>query len=63
MLIQIGGNSATVTPFGSVGYSDGDGTPNARTVRYRPSVIKLALRWILNLFQAVWATPAVKRHE
>ena len=57
MLIQIGENSANVTPFGSLGHSAaGDGTPNARTVRYRPSAIKLTLRWIFNLLPALWAT-------
>jgi hypothetical protein len=62
MLIQIGENSATLTPFGSlarVGHSaDGDGTPIARTGRYRTSAIELALHWIFNLFQAVWTTPS-----
>jgi hypothetical protein len=56
MLIQIGENSATLTPFGSLasaGHSaDGDSNPNARPVRYRSSAIKLALRWICNLFPA-----------
>jgi hypothetical protein len=67
MLIQIGENSASLTSFGSLasgGHSaDVDRIPDATTVGYRPSVIKLALRWIRNLFPAVWGGhPAVKPH-
>jgi hypothetical protein len=67
MLIQIGENSASLTSFGSLanaGHSaDVDRIPNATTVGYRPSAIKLALRWIRNLFPAVWGRhPAVKPH-
>ena len=48
MLIKIGENSATVTPFGSLASAGhgGNGSPNPRTIRYRPSVIKLALQFI-----------------
>jgi hypothetical protein len=48
MLIQIGENSATVTPFGSLASAGrgGNGTPNPRTIRYRTSAMKLALQFI-----------------
>jgi hypothetical protein len=63
MLIQIGENSATLTPFGSLASAshnaDGDRALNGETVRRRPSAIKLVLRWICNLFPAV----AVKAHR
>jgi hypothetical protein len=67
MLIQIGENSASLTSFGSLasaGYTaDVERIPNAITVGYRPSAFKLALRWIRNLFPAVWGRhPAVKPH-
>ena len=63
MLIQIGENSASLTSFGSLASADVDRIPNATTVGYRPSAIKLALRWIRNLFAAVWGRhPAVKPH-
>lgn len=47
MLIKIGENAATVTPFGSLasaGHSNG--TQNPRTVRYRSTAIKSALQFI-----------------
>jgi hypothetical protein len=66
MLIQIGENSATLTPFGSLasaGHSaDGDGAVNNKTVRHRPISIKLAWRWICNLFPVTWRRLAVKTH-
>jgi hypothetical protein len=48
MLIQVGENSATVTPFGSLANAGhgGDGTLNAGIVHYRPSVTRLALQFI-----------------
>jgi hypothetical protein len=54
MLVQIGENSATLTPFGSLSSAgdEGDDTRNARSKSYRPSAIKLALRRIFNLFAA-----------
>jgi hypothetical protein len=59
MLIQIGENSATLTPFGSLARpdhnADDHGIPNARAVRLRVGAIKVALRWIFNFFPAVLA--------
>jgi hypothetical protein len=48
MLVKIGDNSATMTPFGSLTSAGhgGNATPNPRTALYRPSAIKLALRFI-----------------
>jgi hypothetical protein len=57
MLVQIGENSATVTPFGSLASAGDDYTRNARTNGYRPSAITLALRWVFNLFAAAAAAP------
>ena len=44
MLIQIGENSASLTSFGSLASVDHS------AVGYRPSAIRLAFRWIRNLF-------------
>ena len=54
MLIQIGENSASLTSFGSLASVDHS------AVGYRPSAIRLAFRWIRNLFPAAWV--AVKPH-
>jgi hypothetical protein len=56
MLIQIGENSASLTSFGSLASAGVGGISNARTVSYPLSAIKLALRWIRNLFPAMRAT-------
>jgi len=50
MLVQIGENSASLTSFGSLA------SAGHSVVGCRPGAIKLALRWIRNLFPAVWAT-------
>jgi hypothetical protein len=55
MLIQIGQNSATLTPFGSLGgaHSTGaDGSGHGSLVHRRPNAIKLAWHWICSLFAA-----------
>jgi hypothetical protein len=55
MLVQIGQNSATLTPFGSLGgaHSTGaDGSGHGSVVRRRPNAIKLAWHWICSLFGA-----------
>jgi hypothetical protein len=54
MLIQIGENSASLTSFGSLASADHS------AVGDRPSAIRLAFRWIRNLFPAAWV--AVKPH-
>ena len=54
MLIQIGENSASLTSFGSFASVDHS------VVGYRPSAIRLAFRWIRNLFPVAWV--AVKPH-
>jgi hypothetical protein len=58
MPVQVGENSATLTPFGSLASAgdESEDTRNARTNCYRPSAIKRALRRIFNLFAAVSAT-------
>jgi hypothetical protein len=56
MLIQIGQNSATLTPFGSLGGAHSVGADDSRhgnLVRRRPNAVKLAWHWICNLFAAV----------
>ena len=58
MLIQIGENSASLTSFGSLASADHSADHSA--VGYRPSAIRLAFRWIRNLFPAAWV--AVKPH-
>ena len=55
MLIRIGQNSATLTPFGSLGgalNTGADGSGHGSLVRRRPNAIKLAWRWICSLFLA-----------
>jgi len=54
MLIQIGENSASLTSFGSLASVDHS------AVGYHPSAIRLAFRWIRNLFPVAWV--AVKPH-
>jgi len=52
MLVQIDQNSATVTPFGSLGgVNDGANANGAgQSFGRRPSAIRLAWRWICRLF-------------
>jgi hypothetical protein len=54
MLVQIDQNSATVTPFGSLGSANYSADANAGGQGFgrRPKAIKLAWRWICNLFAA-----------
>jgi hypothetical protein len=58
MLVQIGENSTTLTPFGSLASArdEDHGTRNAGTNDDRRSAFKLALRRIFNLFAAASAT-------
>jgi len=57
MLVQIDQNSATVTPFGSLGSvnhsASADGSGHVSHGR-RPNGIRLAWRWICSLFTAAW---------
>jgi hypothetical protein len=58
MLVQIGENSTTLTPFGSLaGVRDkGHATRNAEINDYRPGAFRLALRRIFHFFAAPSAT-------
>jgi len=65
-LIQIGEKSGTLTPFGSLGgasHSVGsDDSAHRSTVYRRSNSVKLAWRWICNLFLAVGHHAAFKTH-
>jgi len=54
MLVQIDQNSATVTPFGSVGSANNSAIANGggQSFGRRPNAIRLAWRWICSLFSA-----------
>jgi hypothetical protein len=52
MLVQIDQNSAIVTPFGSLGSANYIADANAGGFGHRPKAIRLAWRWICNLFAA-----------
>jgi len=54
MLVQIDQNSATVTPFGSVGSANNSAIANGggQSFGRRPNAIRLAWRWICHLFAA-----------
>jgi len=54
-LFEFGQNSATLTPFGSLGgalSTGADGSGHGSLVRRRPNAIKLAWHWICSLFGA-----------
>jgi hypothetical protein len=64
MLVRIGENSTTLTPFGSLASAGDEGEDaqgSARTDGYHPSAIKLAVRRIFNLFAAASAMPAMSK--
>jgi len=52
MLVQIDQNSATLTPFGSLGSANYSANANGggQSFDRRPNVIRLAWRWICHLF-------------
>jgi hypothetical protein len=52
MLVQIDQNSATVTPFGSLGCANYSANADGgeRSFGRRPNAIRLAWRWICHLF-------------
>jgi hypothetical protein len=54
MLVQIGQNSATVTPFGSLGSANhsADANGGGQSVGRRPNAIRAVWRWICHLFAA-----------
>jgi hypothetical protein len=54
MLVQIDQNSATVTPFGSLGGVNNSANANGGRQSFgrRPNAIRLAWRWICSLFSA-----------
>jgi hypothetical protein len=54
MLVQIDQNSATVTPFGSLGSVGYSANVNGvgQSVGRRPNAIRVAWRWICHLFAA-----------
>jgi hypothetical protein len=54
MLVQIDQNSATVTPFGSLGSVGYSANANGlgQSVGRRPNAIRVAWRWICQLFAA-----------
>ena len=54
MLVQIDQNSATVTPFGSLGGVNNSANANGGGLSFgrRPNAIRLAWRWICRLFSA-----------
>jgi len=54
MLVQIDQNTATVTPFGSLGIARYSANANAGEQSFgrRPNAIRLAWRWIRHLFAA-----------
>ena len=55
MLVQIDQNTATVTPFGSLGCANYRANANAGEQSFgrRPNAIRLAWRWIRHLFAPV----------
>ena len=54
MLVQIDKNSATVTPFGSLGGVNNSANANGggQSFSRRPNAIRLAWRWIRHLIAA-----------
>jgi hypothetical protein len=54
MLVQIDQNSATVTPFGSLGsaHNSADANGGGQGFGRRPNAIRAAWRWICHLFAA-----------
>ena len=54
MLVQIGQNSATVTPFGSLGGVNNSANANGggQSFSRRPNAIRAVWRWICHLFAA-----------
>ena len=52
MLVQIGQNSATVTPFGSLGSANHSADGGGQSVGRRPNAIRAVWRWICHLFAA-----------
>jgi hypothetical protein len=52
MLVQIGQNSATVTPFGSLGSANHSADGGGQSVGRRPNAIGAVWRWICHLFAA-----------
>jgi len=54
MLVQVDQNTATVTPFGSLGIARYSANANAGEQSFgrRPNAIRLAWRWIRHLFAA-----------
>ena len=55
MLVQIDQNSATVTPFGSLGSVNDSANANGAGQSFgrRPNAIRLVWRWICHLFAPV----------
>jgi hypothetical protein len=59
MLVQIDQNSATVTPFGSIGSVGYSANANGvgQSVGLRPNAIRVAWRWICHFFARVALPP------